>query len=260
VTGPTTALTANITKAPLTISGLAAANKQYDGNTNAVVTGNPTINGLLGSDTSALIGSLLSGTFANANIGTGIAVSVSFNSLSLVNSNYYIAGLTFPLAADIIAPPQVINNMAIATKQIVTPVERTIPNQPTNTNKPDMIFVRDNDNPSANLQVIPLTPSGVLKFPVPDRITQSLIDLSGANGNIQASGGNTYRLLLIPNGDSIVASMADGASLPTGVTFNPSDKTFLVKNLSEVALPLTVKLTLIRNGKAISEKELLVTK
>jgi hypothetical protein len=123
-----------------------------------------------------------------------------------------------------------------------------------------MIFVRDNDNPAANLQVIPLTPSGSLKFPVPDKITQSLIDLSGTNGDIQASGGGTYRLLLIPNGDSIVPSMADGTSLPTGVIYNSSDKTFLVKNLSEVALPLTVKLTLMRNGKAISEKELLVTK
>jgi hypothetical protein len=207
-----------------------------------------------------LSGSVLSGAFASPNVGTGIGVTANLNSLTLGNGNYYIAGITFPLAADIIAPPQLINNMAIATKQTVIPVERTTPNQPTNINKPDMIFVRDNDNPAANLQVIPLTSSGSLKFPVPDQITQSLIDLSGTNGNIQASGTGTYRLLLIPNGDSIVPSMADGTSLPTGVIYNSSDKTFLVKNLSEVALPLTVKLTLMRNGKAISEKELLVTK
>jgi hypothetical protein len=250
---------ANITPAPLTISGLTASNKQYDGNINAVVTGTPSITGLLGSDTSTLSGSVLSGAFASSNVGTGIGVTANLNSLTLGNGNYYIAGIAFPLAADIIAPPQVINNMAIAAKQTVIPVERTTPNQPTNINKPDVIFVRDSDNPGANLQVITLTPSGALKFPVPDQITQSLIDLSGANESIETNG-STYRLLLIPNGDSIVASLPGGTELPDGVVFNPSDKTFLVKNLSEVTLPLTVKLTLIRNGKAVSEKELVVTK
>ena len=98
--GPVTA-TANITPAPLTINGLQAQNKTYDGNTVAIINGTPRIVGLLGADTSTLTGNVMGGTFASANPGQNLTVTANLSSLTLGNSNYYIAGVTLPLSANI---------------------------------------------------------------------------------------------------------------------------------------------------------------
>ncbi|MDH6303319.1 hypothetical protein M2128_002266, partial [Polynucleobacter sphagniphilus] len=111
-TAPVTA-NANITKAPVTISGLLAQNKVFDGTSAAIITGNPVIAGLLGSDVSTLSGSVLAGLFASSNPADRILVKVILDTLILGNPNYYIADVTFPLVADITSPPQTINNMAI---------------------------------------------------------------------------------------------------------------------------------------------------
>jgi len=98
-----------INKAPLTISGLIAANKNYDGNTLATVSGNMTLAGLLGSDVVSLIGNLNGGNFATANTGNNIGVNPDLTALLLSGAdaaNYYISGLTIPLQANIIAEPQ----------------------------------------------------------------------------------------------------------------------------------------------------------
>ena len=258
-TGAITA-TANITPAPVTISGLSAQNKQYDGNTSAVVTGTPVIAGLLGSDGSTLTGSVLSGTFANSNAGTGIGVAINLTTLTLGNGNYYIAGLTSPLAADIIAPPQTMNNMAILQDQII---QEFVPDYPSDRiKKGDLIFVRDQDYPSEYLQAIEVPSSGAFKFPVPEQTIQELINLSGENISVAGvpSKFDGYKLLLLPKGGKLSVVMINGQPLPSAIQYNPGSQAFAVPKLSAVNLPLSVKVRLMRGTKLLSEKVLIITK
>ena len=259
--GGSATATANITPAPLTISGLIAANKQYDGNTVAVVTGTPAIAGLLGSDTSTLTGSVLSGTFASSNPATGVGVTANLSSLFLGNSNYYIAGVTFPLTADITSPPQTINNMEVVTNQVATQAQlfTVAPVPLINQNKSDIIYVRDKDDLGKYMQAIEVPSSGAFKFPVPDQIVQDLINVSGENAST-TNQLSVYRLLLLPRGTRLVATLADGSPLPAGVQFTPANKNFSVPKLGEVTLPLSVKVTLMRGNEVLSDKTMVVTK
>ncbi|NBQ65872.1 MAG: hypothetical protein EBT95_10200, partial [Verrucomicrobia bacterium] len=67
-----TNLTANITPKSLTLTGLAATNKVYDGSTHVALTGG-TLSGVIGSDDVQLSGTA-AGSVANANVGTNKAV------------------------------------------------------------------------------------------------------------------------------------------------------------------------------------------
>lgn len=76
-----------ITKRPLTITGLKAADKEYDGNTGATVSGG-TLNGIVnGDDVSADMPA--SGTFADKNAGEGKTVTVTTPALTGDKSGNY---------------------------------------------------------------------------------------------------------------------------------------------------------------------------
>jgi autotransporter-associated beta strand protein len=115
ITGITSPLAANITTAPITISGLSASNKVYDTGLTATITGTPTASGVLGSDVVTVNGSAGSGSFASANVGTGITVTPVISGLSLSNANYSITGITSPLAANISAAPITVTASAQTT-------------------------------------------------------------------------------------------------------------------------------------------------
>ncbi|MBT8604201.1 filamentous hemagglutinin N-terminal domain-containing protein [Polynucleobacter paneuropaeus] len=256
-TAPVTA-NANITKAPVTISGLLAQNKVFDGTTAAIITGNPVIAGLLGSDVSTLSGSVLAGLFASSNPADRILVKVILDTLILGNPNYYIAGLTFPLAADITAPPQTINNMTVVQQVSTPPLTYVTPQeQRVFDNKGDILYVRDRDDMGSYFQAITVPPSGTFRFPLPNQLLQSLIDMTGINNGVNTQG---YKYLLLTDGATLSVSAVDGNELPKGVTYNPSSRAFTVANLAEVSLPISVKVTIKRQGKVVSEKILEVTK
>ncbi len=84
ITGVTSPLSANITPAPLTISGLSATNKVYDQTTTDSITGTPTLAGTVyAGDTVNLSGTVTAGTFASANVANGITVTATLTPLSL---------------------------------------------------------------------------------------------------------------------------------------------------------------------------------
>ena len=99
-----TALGFSISQKTLTISGLSASNKNYDGNTNATITGTATLVGVVDGDAVSLSGTPV-GTFASSAVGLGIAVNVSGYTLTGANAgNYSISQPTnVVLSADIIA-------------------------------------------------------------------------------------------------------------------------------------------------------------
>lgn len=102
-----TGLTANIAPAPVTISGLVANNKVYDGTTDATLGGisGATVIGLIGSDVATVIGSAAGGSFASANVGNAIAITPNLSGLSLSNTNYVISGFASALSANITPKP-----------------------------------------------------------------------------------------------------------------------------------------------------------
>lgn len=79
-------LTATITAKALTVTSAAASNKTYDGTTAATITG--TLSGVIAGDVVTLSGT---GTFASANVGTGIAVTSTSTLAGVDNSNYTLS-------------------------------------------------------------------------------------------------------------------------------------------------------------------------
>ncbi|MDO8954133.1 MAG: YDG domain-containing protein, partial [Gammaproteobacteria bacterium] len=90
ISGVTTPLTANITAANLTISGIAASNKVYDASTAATLTNAGSLSGVLGSDTVSLDVSSVTATFADKNVGTGKTVTASDYALTGADAGNYI--------------------------------------------------------------------------------------------------------------------------------------------------------------------------
>lgn len=114
-----TGLSANITVATLTISGAAAANKPYDGNTSATISG--TLSGIFGSDAVSFTGT---GTFASANAGTAIAVTFT-GGLAGAQATNYILTAPSGLSANITQASQAITFGALPDK-LVTDADFTL--------------------------------------------------------------------------------------------------------------------------------------
>lgn len=88
LTQPTT--TANITSAALTVSGVTAADKAYDGSTGATLnTTSAALIGIVSGDTVTLNSSSAAGTFANATVGSGKVVTVTGLSLAGAQAGNY---------------------------------------------------------------------------------------------------------------------------------------------------------------------------
>ncbi|HWD86765.1 MAG TPA: YDG domain-containing protein [Mucilaginibacter sp.] len=102
--GPYSSSGLNLVVSPktLTITGLAANNKTYDKTNIATLSGTATLNGVVGSDVVSLSGTPTS-TFASANVGTGIAITVSGYTLTGANSNNYTLTQPTGLTANITA-------------------------------------------------------------------------------------------------------------------------------------------------------------
>nr|WP_316643687.1 YDG domain-containing protein [uncultured Roseateles sp.] len=92
-------LTASITPAALSVSGISANNKVYDASTAASLSGSATVQAL-GNDSVAVGGSAVA-SFANKNAGTGKSVTVSGYTLSGVDAGNYTLNPPAELRADI---------------------------------------------------------------------------------------------------------------------------------------------------------------
>lgn len=85
----------------LTINGITADSKSYDGNTDATISGTPSLVGVVGSDDVTVVGTPTA-TFVTSAVGTGVQVNVIGYTLNGTTASYY--SLTQPtLSADIIA-------------------------------------------------------------------------------------------------------------------------------------------------------------
>jgi hypothetical protein len=109
-------LTANITAAALTVSGITAANKVYDGNNTATLnTGNAALVGVLANDVVTLSTAGATGTFATKTIGTGKTVTVSGLTAGGADSANYTLSLP-TTTADIAAAGLTVSGITAANK------------------------------------------------------------------------------------------------------------------------------------------------
>ncbi len=100
LTEPST--TADIMAATLTVTGLTAANKTYDGTTAATLdTSGVVLEGVVPGDDVTLDVSGATATFDTKDVGTGISVTVSGLALAGADAGNYIASMPSSLTADI---------------------------------------------------------------------------------------------------------------------------------------------------------------
>ena len=107
-------LSANITPAPLTVSGTSVANKVYDGTLEASLS-----NGTLFSSTEVPITGVTltqGGTFASANVGNGIAVTAADSLSGTGSGNYYLSAQPTNLSANITPAPLTVSGTTVANK------------------------------------------------------------------------------------------------------------------------------------------------
>jgi hypothetical protein len=103
-------LLANITTATLTLTSEAVTTKTYDGTTAATITG--TLSGVISPDVVTLVGT---GTFASANVGTGISVT-SIATLGGANAGNYSLTQPTGLTGEITKANQTITFGALPNK------------------------------------------------------------------------------------------------------------------------------------------------
>ncbi|MFZ0827580.1 MAG: MBG domain-containing protein [Verrucomicrobiia bacterium] len=107
-----TNVTANVATAGLTVSGVVAAAKVYDGTTNAQLNGTATLNGGVSGDDVSLFTGDVSAAFANPNVGTGIPVSAGGYAITGTDAGNYTLTQPTGLAADITAATLTITAVA----------------------------------------------------------------------------------------------------------------------------------------------------
>ena len=114
-----TGLAANITPAPLTITGVSGTNKAYDGTTiDPVNTASAQLSGVVGSDASTLMLSTsgATGAFSSPNVGTALPVTVSGFSISGASASNYDLTQPTGLSANISPAPLTVTLVGNPTK------------------------------------------------------------------------------------------------------------------------------------------------
>ncbi|MBN2647285.1 MAG: filamentous hemagglutinin N-terminal domain-containing protein [Thiotrichales bacterium] len=109
----TASTTANISKKDISITGLSASNKVYDGTTNANLTGSAIVTAIEG-DTVSVTGTAV-GSFADKNAGTGKTVNVTGLSLSGADADNYSVG-ALSSTADITKADLVVTGLTANSK------------------------------------------------------------------------------------------------------------------------------------------------
>lgn len=155
---------ASITEAPLTISGLTADNKTFDGTTTATLSGTPVLNGVIAIDNGNVT---LTGTpvadFISAAVGTNIPVVVSGYSIAgSAASNYALSQPTGLFASITTSPTPVITSSltANATYGANTSYFITATNGPTIFNATGLPAGLTVDTSTGEISGIPLDVAG----------------------------------------------------------------------------------------------------
>jgi filamentous hemagglutinin family protein len=195
-------ITASISKANLTVSGVGAQDKTYDGTTSATLTGTAAVSAL-GSDVVTLSGTG-SGTFASKNVGTN-AVTLSGYSLSGTDAGNYNLVSPVNLSATIDKANLALSGISASNKTYDGTTAATLTGSATVT-----AFGSD---------VVSLTGTGTGTFATKDVGVNKAVTVTGYTLNGADAGNYT---LIVPS--NLTAQVTKAALNITGLTV--SDKTY----------------------------------
>ena len=212
----TKSVTINVAQKDVTITGLGAENKEYDGNTTVTITGTAVVAGKVGSDDVTVTGG--TATFADKNVGTGKTVTFSGYSLSgAAAGNYNLTAQPASVTAEITAKEVTVTG--------ITATNRT--------------YAKDNLEVTLNGGTL----SGVISG---DAVNVDLTNAKGKMANANAGNGKAvtvtgvalggadkgnYRLKEQPTGVTVDIAQAAAPTAPTGLNGVKGNA------LSTVALP-----------------------
>ena len=107
----------SIAKAPLTLTGLSANHRVYDGSLAVAISGTPLLSGVVSGDEAKLaLGGSAVGAFADKAVGTGKPVTVTGLSVSGDASSNYTFTLPSSLTANVTALPITVSGGKVASK------------------------------------------------------------------------------------------------------------------------------------------------
>jgi hypothetical protein len=231
---------------PLTVTGIIADNKTYDGGTTATLdTGSATLVGVAGGDNVTLVTTGPTGAFADKNVGTGKTVTVSGLTLGGADANKYV--LAQPTArADITAKALTVTGISADSKTydggttaIVNPGSATLVGTVSGdwdvtlaTTDATGAFANKNVGTGKTVTVSGLTLSGadasnytLTPLTTTSDITAKALTVSGITASNKTYDGNTTATL---NGTGSLAGVVSGDSVSLGGT---ASGTFADKNV-----------------------------
>jgi len=109
-------LTADITAKTLTLAGLAAGNKTYNGLTDVVISDWGSLSGIIGSESVNVDTGSATAAFADKDAGTGKTVTVSSISLNGTHAGNYTLGGTVNTTADILPKSLAVTDSSVDNK------------------------------------------------------------------------------------------------------------------------------------------------
>lgn len=244
-----------ITPRPLTVSGITANNKTFDGTPSATVsTTNAMFNGLISGDEFLLSAT---GTFSDKNAGRAKTVYLSSSYSGADQGNYAITDQATTTAditgiPDVIRPPTPSQSPAVADK----PQEQTGLNggilQSGEAALLDTLDINHAEHPanSANIDT-PATNNGLtVELMKPPTLEDTGLVVVEVPQEILLKG---FSFVLpksltegLTNEIEIVATLADGNPLPSWLKFRPASRTFTATQAADGALPIQV---MIKTGK-----------
>ena len=264
VIGQQPGLVGSITPAAITVTGVRANSKTFDGNATATLNGTAAIN-VIGADEVALTGTA-SASFADATAGTAKPVSVSGYALAGGDAGNYVLSQPQGLSADIadaavqVPPPVVVTPpplpaLPLAEQRVApglsmpplgdlpgtgagTGLSSTAPAATPAANSATPAVKADTAGITVSL-VRPASQqqSGAIAVSVPKQI----VDAGNSFGfPLPAQVVEAAAINRVP----VQAQLADGSALPSWISYNADSKSFVVQQVPNGALPLEIVLVI----------------
>ena len=242
VVGQQAGLVGSIAPAIVTVSGVTANDKLFDGTVTATLSGTAKVASLAGD--AVTVGGVPMASFASADAGIAKAVTVSGFALTGADAgNYSVqqpSGLTATINADAsLVPPPVV----VATQVMPTP--------------PLTMQLADATAGALNAPVMTLaapktTPAGIVVALVrePARQQGGVVTVSVPKEIAQGGAGFTFPLpaqlveVAAVNREQVTASTVTGGALPAWLSYDNASKAFTAINAPEGSLPFKVLLTI----------------
>jgi hypothetical protein len=208
-----TGLTANITAKNLTITGITANNKEYDGTTTATLSGTPSLVGVIGGDNVVLSGTPVA-NFNTPDVGVNKPVTVTGYSITGSSSANYTLTQPTGITANITAKNLTITGITANNKEYDGTTTATL------SGTPSLVGVIGGDN-------VVLSGTPVANFNTPDVGVNKPVTVTGYS--ITGSSAANYTLTQ-PAG--LTANITQASQT---ITFNPLPS----KNLGDPPFTLT---------------------